>query len=60
MNAKKHWKCANCGKALPQKGKVWKWRYEKYLLSFSKNPNIENCGYYCDDCAYSQELGLDY
>jgi hypothetical protein len=54
------WKCVGCGKALPKKGRVWKWRYDKFLWYISEHPEAKNSGYYCDSCASRRESGIDY
>ena len=40
------WKCERCGARLPRRGRVWKWRYQKWD---KRKPS----GYYCDACADS-------
>ncbi|MBA7636574.1 hypothetical protein ES703_44195 [subsurface metagenome] len=52
--AKDNWKCS-CGAKLPKTGRVWRWRYSKWL----QKGKPKSSGYYCDYCADCREQGID-
>jgi hypothetical protein len=51
---KELWKC-ECGRKLPTKGYVWRFRYEGWLFS-----SRSESGYLCDICTSKRECGGEY
>jgi hypothetical protein len=57
---KKGWFCEHCGRALPKYGKVWLWRYQRYLNKVKRLCDGLHSGYFCDPCADARESGADF